>query len=476
MVAALWSPGLTDVVAVSAHIAISGIVTAHVLLKKRDVRAALGWIAVAWLSPIVGGLLYYLFGINRVTRRAVQLENLARERGAETGAHEQPTVSAHIAALAEIGKRVTGSPLVAGNRVSIYHGGDEAYPAMLAAIRDARRSIALAAYIFRDDSVGRSFVEALVEARSRGVAVRVLLDGIGGGYLGSPIWRKLKAGHVSAARFLHTWVPWRMPFLNMRNHKKLLIVDGETGFTGGLNIGAENSARLTSKDYVDDIHARVNGPIVSQLMETFARDWSFANNEALVEDIWWPSLGPEGPVYARGIRSGPDADIDKLEAILGAALTQAQERVRIVTPYFLPDQRLQFALAQARLRGVSVEILISEKSDYPFMDWATRAHLGFFDAVSVSVYLGARPFDHAKLMTVDGQWCLIGSSNWDVRSLRLNFEFDLECYDRDLTAKINAIIDKKIARSRRLDQSELASRPRWTRLRDAAVRLFLPYL
>lgn len=457
-----------------AQVLVAGAATFHVLLRKRSVRAAMGWIGVAWLSPLIGALLYYLFGINRVTRRALNLGK--RGRGGVTHLPVRFAEAPNIETLAGVSLRVTGNPLTAGNSVSLLRGGDEAYPAMLAAIRGARHSIALTSYIFRNDSVGRSFAGALIEARSRGVAVRVLLDGVGSGYILPAILRQLQAGGVPAARFLHTWAPWRMPFLNMRNHKKILVADGATGFTGGLNIGAENSARITGKDFVDDVHARIEGPVVRQLMETFARDWSFTTGEVLEGTIWWPDLAQLGSILARGIASGPDADNDKLETILGAALSQARSRVRIVSPYFLPDQRLQFAMAETRLRGVVVEILIPEFSDYSFMDWAMRSHLRFNPGLPPSVYLSPPPFNHAKLMTLDQEWCLIGSSNWDTRSLRLNFEFDLECYDRALTAELDALIDRKIATSRRLSNEELMSAPTWKQLRDAATRLMLPYL
>ena len=458
------------------YVVAAAIATAHILLTKTDVRSALGWVAVAWLSPIFGALLYLVFGINRVTRRALHFSKLEHQRGSRTGLDRPPQLPANIAALSDIGQRVTGSPLIAGNAVSILHGGDEAFPAMIDAIRSAQHSIALASYILRNDAIGRTFIRALVEAQARGVTVRVLIDSIGSGYLWSPSLDELRRRGVSVARFLHTWVPWRMPFLNMRNHKKLLIVDGKLGFTGGLNIGADYSHRHAGDNYVDGVQVRVEGPVISQLMDTFARDWSFTTAELLDRDAWWPQTGGVGSVFARGIRSGPDADMYKLETILGAALAQAQERVRIVTPYFLPDQRLQFAIAQAGLRGVSVEILIPEKCDYFFMDWAMRAHLRFFEDVPASVYLMPPPFNHAKLMTVDGQWCLIGSSNWDTRSLRLNFEFDLECYDINVTALIDTLVEQKLAQSHKLDRDWLKSQPRWCQLRDAATRLFLPYL
>ncbi|MGH6989323.1 MAG: phospholipase D-like domain-containing protein [Stellaceae bacterium] len=473
------SPDFAPYIGVAAYLLVAITVTGHALLAKRDVRAAMGWIAIAWLSPIIGGILYYLLGINRVTRRAVKFDKFDREPGDASRATAAPLVSPHIAALADISFALTAEPLVADNRIALLRGGDAAYPAMLAAIGAARESVALASYIFRDDQVGRQFIDALIAAQARGVAVRVLLDGFGAGYLRPRAQRHLDAAGVPVALFLHTWVPWRMPMLNMRNHKKLLIVDGAIGFTGGLNIGVENSAGPAGKlgiPHVDDVHVRIDGPAVRQLMETFAWDWGFTTEEVLDGEIWWPRTEPAGPVFVRGIDSGPDEDIDKLEAVLGAALAQVKSRVRIVSPYFLPDQRLQFALAQAALRGVEIDLVLPQRGDHRVMNWAMRAHLRLVTDIPARVYFSPPPFDHAKLMTMDGEWCLVGSSNWDTRSLRLNFEFDLECYDRGLTEEVDAVIDGKIAASRRTSPAELAAAPRWQQLRDAAARLLLPYL
>ncbi len=345
------SLGLTLFAFATVRMAVSIAVTLHVLLRKSDVRAALGWIGVAWLSPVIGGPLYFLFGINRVTRRALNFRRPGQTARAPDGREGRPAVSRAIANLADIGQTVTRQPLMPGAKAVILRGGDDAYPVMQAAIRHAQHSIALASYIFRDDAVGGPFIEPLIDARRRGVAVRVLLDGVGSGYCRPSVLRRLRAGGVPTARFLHTWVPWRMPFLNMRSHHKLLIIDGAIGFIGGMNIWSLGSARVGGLRYAEDVNVRVEGPLVGQLIEIFAQDWSFTTDEILDQPVWWPALAQQGTVFARGVASGPDADIDTLETILGAALTQAQWRVRIVTPYFLPDQRLQFAIAQARLRG-----------------------------------------------------------------------------------------------------------------------------
>jgi cardiolipin synthase len=464
-----------EVAAAILYVVLALIVTVDVLLKKSDVRSALGWIGMVWLAPIFGSLLYYLFGINRVTRRALKMSRLDDAQGPPTS-NIEPDCSPNIALLSDVTERITRGPVTAGNAVTILEGGDNAYPAMLTAIAGAQRCIAMASYIFRDDAAGRQFSDALIAAAQRGVMVRVLLDGVGAGYFFSRELLRMRAGGVMVERFLHTWLPWRMPFLNMRNHRKLLVVDGSTAFLGGINVGVENSARLSGRHRIDDVHFKVEGPVVRVVMDAFARDWTFTTEEVLDDDVWWPKLEAKGHVFARGVRSGPDADLYKIELILGAAINLARKRIRIVTPYFLPDARLQFALQEAVLRGIEVQIVLPRKSDQRIMDWAMRGQLRFFRHVKACFITTPAPFDHSKLCTVDGEWSMVGSSNWDTRSFRLNFEFDLEITDRELTARLDRLIDDKIARGKQISPDALANEPIYLRLRNAAARLLMPYL
>jgi cardiolipin synthase len=471
-----WPTHAVEAAIVAIYLLLALLVTIDVLLKKNDVRAALGWIAAAWLSPILGSLLYYMFGINRVTRRALKLGKRQRRQARRAPHGAEPVASPNIAILANVGQKLAENPLTPGNHITALESGDAAYAAMLGAIAGAKNSIAIASYIYRDDAAGRIFTEALAAAQKRGVAVRVLLDGVGTGYFFSAAFRRLKRAGLPVARFLHTWVPWRMPFLNMRNHRKFLVIDGSRAFTGGMNIAAEHSGRLAKGAPIGDIHFQIDGPVVRSIMDAFARDWTFTTEELLDAEHWWPAIEEQGPVQARGLRSGPDADLYKIEMLAGAALNLARKHIRIVTPYFLPDQRLQFAIAQATMRGVRVDIVLPLRSDHRYMEWAMMGHLRFFHHVGANVFLSPPPFDHSKLLTMDGEWCLIGSSNWDTRSFRLNFEYDLECYDRDLTGLLDAIIERKIAAARKLDPAELLRRPVPARLRDAAARLLMPYL
>nr|WP_282572284.1 phospholipase D-like domain-containing protein [Roseomonas acroporae] len=474
------------------HVVLSALVTAHVLLRKRDVASATGWIGLIWLSPFVGSALYYLLGINRVRERA-RASRPVRAGGEDVATLPAPPPAEPLAALDRTALRLTGRPAEAGNAVTLLHDGDEAYPRMLAAIEGASSCIDLSSYILRDDAAGAPFLDSLIAAHRRGVAVRVLVDGIGGGYFASPACRRLWQAGVPAARFMHSPLPWNMPFLNLRSHKKILVVDRRIGFTGGLNIGAENLLRQDPPDPVRDVHFALCGPVVRQLAEAFDRDWRFvqgsagtappadeAPRDALADaprDAPRNALGEAvaaGVVTARVVTSGPNQDVEKIELLMLQAITCARHSVRVATPYFLPDERLVTALALAALRGVAVDIVVPERSNHPVVDRGMHAHVGPLLAAGCRVWLNPPPFDHSKLMVVDGAWSLVGSSNWDMRSLRLNFELNVEIYDAATAAAVEAVVLGK--RGGRLEAEMLARRSLPARLRDAAMRLLLPYV
>jgi cardiolipin synthase len=455
-----------------AGIPLALLVTMHVLLRKREVGSAIGWIGLAWLSPLLGAVLYFIFGINRVQRKAQRL----RDRPVRGRRRRPPAAGrdSHLAPLERAAGQITGRVAESGNALVVLNNGDEAYPAMRAAIEGAKHSIALASYILFDDTAGGPFIDALIAAHERGVAVRVLIDGIGSGYFHSKAHARLRAARVPAARFMHSLLPWRMPFLNLRTHKKILVADGRLGFTGGMNISAGNLVATQPPAPIRDTHFRVQGPVVAQLAEAFARDWSFETGENLEGEAWFPDLEEVGGVLARVVTSGPDQDIEKIEFLVLQAISCARTSVRIITPYFLPDERLITALALAAIRGVEVDIVIPAEGDHPTVRWATWANIGPLLKEGCNIWLNPPPFEHTKLMVVDGEWAFIGSANWDMRSFRLNFELNLEVYDEALAQQLEAVIMSR--RRQRLLAAELTARSLPIRLRDAATRLMLPYL
>ena len=451
-------------------------VTLHVLLRKREVASAVGWIGLVWFAPIVGAGLYAVLGVNRVQRRARRLRPQERGTGQPERRHGRlgPDEDDHLAALARGIGRITARPLLDANAMTVLHDGDQAYPAMLEAIGQAQRCIGMSSYIFRDDAWGGRFIEALAAAHGRGVAVRVLIDGVGGGWLMSPAYRHLVRAGVPAQRFLHEVLPWRMPFLNLRSHKKVLVVDGAIGFTGGVNISAQNVLAEQPKDPVQDTHVRITGPLVRQLTEAFAQDWWFAADEELDTAIWCPEVRDQGHTPARVIDSGPDEDLEKIEFAVLQAVACARERIMVMTPYFLPDERLIAALAMAAMRGVAVDVVIPEVSDHPTVEWAMRANMGPLLRDGVRVWRSPPPFRHSKVMVVDGEWVLLGSCNWDNRSFRLNFELCVEVYDAGLAGTLTTLVQANMQHP--LTEAELDARSLPVRLRDAAARLAMPYL
>jgi cardiolipin synthase len=453
----------------------------HALLWKRDTRATIIWLGVVWLVPLFGPILYLIFGVNRIRRRAVKLavhKTFSRPIPENLGEPEQHGAE-HLKLLARVVNRVVAQPLTGGNKITPLINGDEAFPAMLAAIDSAQKSVSLCTYIFDNDASGRQFIAALQRAVGRGVQVRVLVDAAGVRYSWPPITRKLQHAKIPFATFLPTsiFMPWHVATLNLRNHRKLMITDGQIAFTGGMNIRHGNVLAEQPKNPVQDLHFRVEGPITAQLQEIFANDWAFAAGEILDGDLWFPELKESGGVIARIIPDGPDGDFDNLRQTLLAALSEAQTSVKIVTPYFLPDIVLISALNLASLRGVRVDIILPAKNNLPFVGWASRAMWWQVLERNCHVWLTPPPFDHSKLMIVDSHWVLLGSANWDARSLRLNFELNVECYGRPFAREMEGkIIAKKLNGAHEVTLPEVDARPYPAKLRDALARLFSPYL
>ena len=452
----------------------------HALLHKRDHRAATIWIGVVWTLPGLGPLLYLVFGVNRIRRYAIKLavhDNYSRPVPENLGEPEHDGAE-HLKHIAAVVSHLVTQPLTAGNKIEPLVNGDAAFPVMLAAIEAAKKSVALCTYIFDNDENGRKFIVTLERARQRGVAVRVLVDAAGTRYSFPPITWKLRAAKIPFAKFLPASLltPWRATTINLRNHRKSLIIDGELAFTGGMNIRQGNVLGESPPHPVQDLHFRVTGPVVEELQAAFANDWNFTTGEILECERWFPELRETGNIIARVIPDGPDGDFENARWTLLAALAEAQTSVKIVTPYFLPDNALITALNLAALRGVRVDILLPAKNNLPFVQWASRSLWWQVLERGCKIWLTPPPFDHSKLMVVDGHWVSFGSANWDARSLRLNFELNVECYSREFAGEMEKIVAQKISGAREVTLAEVDGRSLPAKLRDAFARLFSPFL
>jgi cardiolipin synthase len=385
--------------------------------------------------------------------------------------NEKPQGTA-LASLARLVGEVSRRPLLPGNTIDPLLDGAETYPAMLEAIDGARASIALCSYIFHGNGIGERFVEALARAARRGVAVRVLIDDVSHRFSWSSAATRLRRADVPVAIFNPPLVPARLHAVHLRNHRKILVVDGLTGFTGGMHIDRRYWGEGASRD----LHFRLRGPVVAQLMEVFAEDWHFTSDEVLQGDLWFPKIFAHGNSLARGIDAGPDETFERLRWTILGAMNAARRSVRICTPYFVPDAGLISGLNAAALRGVEVDILLPQETDLPHVAWAATHQLWQVLERGCRVWTRPGPFDHSKLMLVDAEWSLFGSVNWDARSLRLNFELNVEAYCRELGGRLERLFLGRRAESRPVTLKDVDARPLPIKLRDGIARMFAPLL
>ncbi|MFA6153259.1 phosphatidylserine/phosphatidylglycerophosphate/cardiolipin synthase family protein [Mesorhizobium sp.] len=461
----------------------------HAVMTKDDVRAATGWVGVMVLSPILGVLIYAVAGINRIRRATISAQRPFAD-GVVSAKH-QLDVAAEEALIAErygqrfmglrtLGDRVARRTLNPGNGIEMLETGDEAYAAMCAAIDGAERSVLLETYIFDNDAVGLLFVESLAGAVRRGVIVRVLIDAVGARYSVPSILGHLRKADIPADVFNGNIVMGlRLPYANLRTHRKILVVDGAVAFTGGMNIRKGFSAEFAGSNTAKDTHFRVTGPVVADLFSIAAEDWRFTTNEALQGDAWriiplWPAPGV--PMLVRAVASGPDASNETNHKLLIGAFSVAGKSIRLMSPYFLPDRELISALITAARRGVEIDIVVPAVNNLFLVDRAMTAQ---FDQVLKNycrVWRTEGPFDHSKLLSIDGVWAYVGSSNLDARSLRLNFEIDLEILDAGFASQIEARIGAALASAVPVTLEALRARPFLTRLFDRVMWLGSPYL
>ncbi len=459
----------------------------HAAMTKQEVRAAIGWVGVIILAPLTGSILYFIAGVNRV--RQTQISELRDKKIKEYISkniapitHIEQSFSPKLASLQPIGDRISLFQLREGNHIKLLAGGDQTYPAMLNAIESAQHSIALQSYIFDSDRIGQQFAQALIRAKDRGVQVRVLIDAIGVKYSHPPIHRFLRKNGINCALFMPiSLLPIsfiRRPYANLRSHRKMLIVDGHLAFAGGMNIRESFCSEYSNGEPAQDTHFSYEGPVVLQLMSTFAHDWEFTTNEDLSYDFWsaytWEVPQPQVP--ARCVRSGPDRFLASTHSMLQGAFATANQHIRIQSPYFLPDQVLMGAINTAAGRGVRVDIVIPKHNNLLLVNRAMMAQISEIIAAGCHVWLNTGPFNHSKLITIDDQWSYVGSSNMDPRSLRLNFELDVEIYCRDMAKQIADLIDEPIKNAELLTLDTLKAIPFRQRLVDRVIWLASPYL
>lgn len=460
-----------------------------IFLERRDVGATWAWLLVLLFLPIAGFILYLVFGQN-LSRRKIfdwkvqekigikeisqqQIELLRENR---FPFHDERT--AQYKDLVYMLLMNGGAILSQGNHVDIFTDGRKKFQALFEDIRNAKDSIHLVYYIFRNDRLGHELIELLSQKAREGVKVRLLYDDMGSRML---FRRKFFRPLIEAGGEVASFFPARIPLINLRvnfrNHRKLAIIDGRVGYIGGFNVGDEYLGLNKKFGYWRDTHLRIAGSAVYAMQTRFILDWNQASpHDVKNEERYFPVIPPQGETDIQIVSSGPDSEWEQIKNSYIKMINSAKKYIYLQTPYFIPDDSLLNALTLAALSGVDVRIMIPNKPDHMFVYWATLSNIGQLLKTGVKVYIYQKGFIHAKMIVVDGKIASVGTANIDVRSFRLNFEVNAVLYDRELSGTLAGVFRDDMAESTELTLHDYQNRPLYVRFKESISRLLSPIL
>jgi cardiolipin synthase len=454
-----------------------GLIPLVLAQRTKTPVAMLAWMWAILLLPVVGALGFLLFGSERVQRKRLRLVEAFRntvQASEETLAAEGrgPDLMNEWPELFCINKVASTQ----GNHLELLPDGVYFFPRLLEIIAAAEHHLCLQFYIWQTDATGRAVRDALITAARRGVKVRVLLDEVGSVMLRRSFFKELIAAGGQFAWF-GTFAPLRGSFhLNLRNHGKLVVADGHTALTGGMNVGDEYWKGSGKHQPYRDLQVAVQGPAVTQLMQQFAQDWYFATRESLAAEKYYPAPAASGNNSVQLVAGGPDNDLNEIQLSLLSLLHRAQHRVWLMTPYFVPEPPLMAALQLAAMRGVEVRIIVPREGDHAYLTAVTRSYYEELLPHGVQIFEYQPRMLHAKVSTIDGKYAMVGSANMDIRSLRINFELNLLMAGEEIIRQIETMLEQDFKESKRVRWEKFKHRPLRQKIGEAICRPLAPML
>jgi cardiolipin synthase A/B len=462
-------------------LAIVLVLVPRIVLDRRESGATLAWVVLIIAFPLVGLLAFWVLGTTRLRMRR------KRRRKAETAMSGKTSPLVVAAAMAlepnekapvapemtDLVRRLDGVGPIAGNAVTLFREGPGVFDAIEQAVNEAKDHVHVEYYIWEPDRLGHRMRDVMAAAARRGVAVRLLVDDVGAMKAKPKFFAPIEEAGGRVRRFLPVSLFTRRLDLNNRNHRKIVVVDGKVGFTGGMNVGEEY---LGIDKPWRDAHVRVEGPAVARLQELFAQDWYHTVAEDLGQARYFPITGRRGDVWCQFVGSGPDDQgWYSIATLLFASIGLSRDRVWIQTPYFVPDPPMTVALCTAALRGVDVRLLLSSALDHPAVLYAARSH--YAELLAAGVKIWELPImQHNKTVTIDGKLSTVGSTNFDRRSFRLNFEANAFFYGPPLALEIEKMFEDTQREARRITPEGFARRSRMRKAFEAMARVMAPIM
>lgn len=452
--------------------------TIFLILERRSPTATLAWILSLAVLPIIGALIYLVLGPRRLKRRKRRRATAARSvRALVRLVDEEPDgEQRNLAQLAAAAVAAGEAPPLLARDLQLYFDGDATYAALEAAIDAARHHVHVEYYIFNPDEAGTRIRDALVRRARAGVEVRMVVDGVGSSALGDKFLAPLRAAGAKVA-FFNSVAPSRirLRLANFRTHRKIVVIDGVVGFTGGMNVTREHAPAYSGAAAWRDTHFKLEGTAVRALQAVFLEDWHYAYGSSPAGE-GYVARGGDGDKPVQIIASGPDRDAFAIQLYYFTAIATAQHRVWITTPYFVPDEAIIRAITSAAMRRVDVRLLIPRKGDSTIVDLAARSYVPELLRARVKVYAYEPVMCHAKTIVVDDELAIVGSANMDNRSFRLNFEVIAAVYDAAQNAALATAFERDLEFATPMTLAEFAALGWWTRFRQASARLLSPLL
>ncbi|HET7579555.1 MAG TPA: cardiolipin synthase [Bacillales bacterium] len=456
-----------------------------IFLENRDPAKTISWLIVLTSFPLVGFVFYIIFGQNYRKRRLfrkkafIDEETFAKMEQTFPRGEQMKTMGDHQQLLFRLAHNLGKSPISFSTETRVLTDGKETYNAIFEAIRDAREFIHLEYYIVRHDKIGRKFQKLLIEKAQEGVEVRFLYDAVGCWLLSKSYRRELQEAGVQMIPFFPVKLPFLNHRINYRNHRKIVVVDGDIGFIGGLNIGDEYLGRKKKTyGYWRDTHLRVKGEGVRSLQLFFLQDWYYMTGESLLTDKY---LSPR-PVEKENlggvqmVASGPDGELESIKSLFFSMIVSAKKSIWIASPYFIPDADILSALRIAALSGIDVRILVPSRPDKRIVFYASRSYFPDLLEVGVKIYEYEKGFMHSKLVVVDGELASIGTANMDMRSFHLNFEVNAFLYRTRSTTELVRDFEEDFRHSTKLVSDRFRKRSIMSRIVESTSRLLSPLL
>ena len=472
-----------------AYVMVVMVTIGVIIHDKRDPVKALAWILVIALIPVAGLVLYVMFGRNHRKEKIfnlkeiTDLEQFARlsERQAEAIRNPELMLRPSIAENRDIITLLLNnnkSPLTLRNRVKVLNNGKETFSAIIEALRSATSSIHMEYYIFENDRIGKRIANILMEKAREGVEVRFIYDDVGSWGLSRTFLSRLRKAGVEVGCFMPVAFPWLTSRINYRNHRKIVVVDGKVGFTGGINIAERYLRRGGKAGLWRDTHLQLEGDSVVMLQAVFATDWYFVSGRKKLADSskYFPAHDIREEVPVQVASSGPDSDWASIMQAFFAAITHARDHIYISTPYFLPNQAILTAIKVAALSGIDVRILIPSRSDSKIVYWATRSYISELMDAGIKVYLYRKGFNHSKVIMIDGGFSSVGTANMDMRSFEDNFEITALMYDTGIAAELEGYFLADLEHSLEVTREMWDRRSRLNSVYESLARLFSPLL